>query len=86
MLPLAYIKSSCQHLASKREGVTVQIKTRGIGIEKYIEEELLAPLPLYREGAGRSIVFTTKKEMPESELFKYASGAVFKLEIYNSRI
>jgi hypothetical protein len=52
MLPLAYIKSSFQYLASRYGEVTVQAKTRGIVIEKYIEEGLLALLPLYRERAG----------------------------------
>lgn len=36
----------------------MKIKTKGADIEKYLQEELLALLPLYRDGAGETVVFT----------------------------
>lgn len=36
----------------------MRIKAKGADIEKYLQEELLALLPLYRDGAGETVVFT----------------------------
>ena len=38
----------------------MRIKAKGGDIEKYIQEELLALLPRYRDGAGETVVLTLK--------------------------
>ena len=44
----------------RQEGETVQKKAKGGDIRKYIQEELLALLPRYRNGGGETIVYTIK--------------------------
>jgi hypothetical protein len=43
----------------------VRINTKGVDLEKYIQEGLLALLPRYQGGAGRTVIFTLKGSYPD---------------------